>query len=189
MPFPVDPAIMQRHFDELETEVRRRLDDQDLSYREVRLNREVDVRYTMQMFEVPTPVPAGNVDGSIVHGVVEAFEDRYAALYGKGTGFREAGVQAITYRVYGVGQLPFKPDLPHAAVADRPTPPVQESRRALLDLRDGWQQVDIYNYRVLGSGHSFRGPAIVEAPTTAVVIPQGVTATVDRLGNLVLNYV
>jgi N-methylhydantoinase A len=98
-------------------------------------------------------------------------------------------MQAITYRVYGIGQLPFKPDLPHAAVAETASPPVHERRRALLDLRDGWQQVDIYNYSVLGSGHSFQGPAIVEAPTTTVVVPQGATATVDHLGNLVLNYV
>jgi N-methylhydantoinase A len=58
----------------------------------------------------------------------------------------------------------------------------------LLDLRNGWQQVDIYNCSVLASGHSFQGPAIAEAPTTTVVVPQGATATVDRLGNLVLNY-
>jgi N-methylhydantoinase A len=188
MPFPVDSAIVQKHFDALEAEVRRRLDDQGLTYRDVRLTREIDIRYTMQMFEVPTPVTPGDIDATIVHSVTEAFEDRYAALYGEGTGFREAGMQAITYRAYGVGQLPLKPDLPQAAVAETQAPPVHERRRALLDLQDGWQQVDVYNCSVLASGHSFQGPAIVEAPTTTVVVPQGAIATVDRLGNLVLNY-
>jgi N-methylhydantoinase A len=187
-PLPVDPALAQKHFDALEADVRRRLDDQGLSYSEVSITREMDIRYSMQMFEVPTPVPAGVIDEAVTHGVIDTFEERYAALYGKGTGFREAGIQVITYRVYGVGLLPFKPDLPHAPLAGTPTPTVQERRRALVDVRAGWQDVDVYNYAVLGAGHSFTGPAIVEAPTTTVVVPPGVTASVDRLGNLVLNY-
>jgi N-methylhydantoinase A len=32
------------------------------------------------------------------------------------------------------------------------------------------------------------GPAIVDVPTTVVVVPAGVTGLVDRLGNLVLRY-
>jgi N-methylhydantoinase A len=142
----------------------------------------------MQMFEVSTPVPPGPIDQDVVEGVMTAFEDRYAALYGRGTGFREAGLQAITYRVYGLGELPFKPVLPTIAQAKTPHPPIQNRRRALLDVRTGWQDVAIYNYAVLAAGHEFDGPAIVEAPTTTVVVPQGAKATVDLLGNLVMNY-
>jgi N-methylhydantoinase A len=84
--------------------------------------------------------------------------------------------------------LPFKPDLPHVPTASTPAPPVHHRRRALLDIRAGWQDVAIYNYSVLQGGHVFAGPAIVEAPTTTVVVPEGATASVDRLGNVVLNY-
>ena len=142
------------------------------TFGEVRLTREVDVRYTMQIFEVATPVPDGALDEAAVKDIVDAFEDRYAKLYGAGTGFSEAGVQAITFRVYGTGVLPFKPDLPQAPVATDPVPPVQQRRRALLDVRAGWQDVAVYNYGVLAAGHRFAGPAIVEAPTTTVVVPR-----------------
>jgi N-methylhydantoinase A len=185
---PVDPQVMQRNFSTLEDGARERLRQQGLTYSNIRLIREIDVRYTMQMFEVPTPVPSGDIDAQVVADVMAAFEDRYAALYGKGTGFKEAGLQAITYRVYGIGELPFKPELPPAPQASFATPPVQNRRRALLDARAGWQDVDVYSYAVLASGHTFDGPAIVEAPTTTVVVPQGATAVIDRLGNLVMNY-
>jgi len=185
-PLPADPQNVQRHFEDLEADVRRRLDAQGLTFDDIRVTRELDVRYSMQIFEVPTPVPAGVIDEQTVRGIVDAFEQRYAALYGRGTGFRDAGVQAITYRVYGTGILPFKPDLPSAPAAPDRTPPVQERRRAYLDIRAGWQDTDVYNYSVLGAGHAFAGPAIVEAPTTTVVVPPGTSAAVDRLGNLIL---
>jgi len=185
---PGDPAVAQAHFDALEEGVRRRLDEQGLTYRNVRIEREIDVRYTMQIFEVATPVASGPIDQQAMDDVVTAFEDRYSALYGEGTGFREAGIQGITYRVYGTGELPFKPQLPAVAAATTDTPPVQSRRRALLDITAGWQDVAIYDYADLAAGHRFSGPAIVEAPTTTVVVPEGADASVDRLGNLVLNH-
>ena len=187
-PLPVAPEIMEKNFAALEQEMRDRLDQQGLTYRATRLVRELDVRYTLQMFEVSTPVPSGPIDAGVVERVMAAFEERYAALYGKGTGFKEAGLQAITYRVYGLGELPFKLELPQVATATTPQPPIQNRRRALLSISDGWQDVAVYNYSALASGHTFDGPAIVEAPTTTVVVPHGATASVDQLGNLVMNY-
>ena len=44
----------------------------------------------------------------------------------------------------------------------------------------------VYDYRELRAGHRIAGPAIVEVPTTTVVIPGGTTATVDALGSLII---
>jgi N-methylhydantoinase A len=110
-------------------------------------------------------------------------------LFGEGSGFREAGVQFITYRVFGTGTLPFKPQLPEISAPETSgPPPVKERRRAMLDLRAGWQEVEVYDYTALHRDHHIDGPAIVEAPTTTVVIPPTTSATVDHLGNLVIRY-
>src|ERR1700732_1012551 len=93
---PVSLMIIEKNSAALEQDMRDRLGQQGLSYRDTRIVREIDVRYTMQMFEVSTPVPPGPIDQDVVEEVMTAFEERYAALYGKGTGFREAGLQAIT---------------------------------------------------------------------------------------------
>ena len=57
-----------------------------------------------------------------------------------------------------------------------------------LGARRGWQDADIYDYRDLAAGHELKGPAVVEAPTTTVALPEGCIGRVDRLGNLVIRY-
>ncbi len=57
----------------------------------------------------PPPIPAGNLDAEEIARASDLFEQRYAELYGEDSGFREAGIQAITYRVRATGILPFSP--------------------------------------------------------------------------------
>lgn len=187
--FPVDAATMERNFAQLEEEVRRRLAAQNVDFKSISLVREADIRYTMQIFEVPTPVPDGRIDEKAVQETAKNFEERYAALYGPGTGFREAGLQIITYRVFGTGVLPFKAELPAlAGKADSKEPVAKQTRRAMLDGRSGWLDVPVFDYSVFSAGSYLSGPAIVEAPTTTVVVPPDTYAVVDHLGNLVIRY-
>jgi N-methylhydantoinase A len=171
---------------ELEKRVRDGLDRQGVKFATVELHREIDMRYAMQLAEVTAPVANGPLDTAAVEDAAAAFEERYAALYGAEAGFREAGIQAITFRVRGIGVLPFSPafpEIPAAASAD-PTDAQVGTRPVCLDAAAGFVDTAIYDYRELRAGHVLTGPAIVEVPTTTVVVPGGTTATVDRLGNL-----
>lgn len=186
--FPVEPSRVEGNLQQLEQDVLRRLQEQRVDFTDVSTSREIDARYTMQIFEVSTPVQGGPLDEQGVLQVSHDFERRYAGLFGEGSGFREAGVQFITYRVFGTGRLPFKPELPTLLEEGHGPAPVKQRRRAMLDLRAGWQDVAIYDYAALRRGHTLEGPGIVEAPTTTVVVPPGTSATVDQLGNLVIRY-
>ena len=185
--FPPAPARLQAIFSALEAELATQLTDQGLSFTKVTFEREVDVRYTMQLAEVTTPISAGPLDEAAILAIGEAFENRYAQLYGKDAGFRDAGMQFITYRVRARGCLPIRPELPlceKRAMAAQP----RATRPVFLDVRRGFEPTHIYDYRDLGLDDALRGPAIVEAPTTTVAIPHGCDATLDRLGNLVIRY-
>ncbi|MEV6639052.1 hydantoinase/oxoprolinase family protein [Amycolatopsis sp. NPDC051371] len=182
---PFDPQRAERNFDRLEQRVREGLDRQGLKFEKVELYREVDMRYSMQLAEVTTPVVQGPLDMAAIEEAAAGFEERYAALYGKDAGFREAGIQAITFRVRGVGILPFSPRLPEVPVADSPATPAG-TRPVCLDAALGYVGTAVYDYRELRSGHVLTGPAIVEVPTTTVVVPAGSTGTVDHLGNLTI---
>jgi N-methylhydantoinase A len=187
--FPVEPETMERNLAQLEEEVGRGGAAQNVDFKSVSLVREADIRYTMQIFEVSTPVPPGRIDEGAAQIIADNFEERYASLYGAGTGFREAGLQIITYRVFGTGTLPFKAELPILESKGGPKKPVaKQTRRAMLDGRSGWMDVSVFDYSVLGAGSSLTGPAIVEAPTTTVVIPPNTSAVVDDLGNLIIRY-
>ena len=130
----------------------------------------------------------GALDAAAIEAAAAAFEQRYAELYGKDAGFREAGIQAITFRVRGIGVLPFSPELPVVPAADAADPAAAQTgtRPVCLDARAGFVDTAIYDYGALRAGHVLTGPAIVEVPTTTVVVPAGTTGTVDHLGNLTI---
>lgn len=185
--FPPEVDLVNETFAGLEEELRLRLIDQGLEFSEIHYEREADVRYTMQMAEVSTPVPSGTLDAGQIEAVGERFEQLYENIYGKGSGFRDAGLQVITYRVRAVGSLHIRPELPEHPVLDTP-PSSTGTRDVFLDIVNGLEPAAIYDYRELGASHKISGPAVVEAPTTTVALPRGTTATVDRLGNLVIRY-
>jgi len=185
--FPMPAARVNELFGQLEDELQQRIADQGLEFTEIRFEREADIRYTMQLAEVSTPVPSGRLDDGAVRLVGAKFEELYERLYGKGTGFADAGLQVITYRVRAIGCLPTRPTLPELT-RERREPQPRGTRQVFLDVRHRWQDTRIYDYRDLSTGAVIDGPAVVEAPTTTVAIPQGCTGKVDRLGNIVLRY-
>jgi N-methylhydantoinase A len=151
--------------------------------------RELDVRYSAQMAEVSTPVPNGKLDDAGVQGIIDAFEQRYEDIYGKGTGFSAAGFEFITYRIRAVGRLTAPPKLPELEAADSSEAPVESGRRKInIDPARGWEEARLYDYRVLRGGHVLEGPALVEAITTTVVVPGDATGRVDHLGNLAISF-
>ncbi|WP_157250245.1 hydantoinase/oxoprolinase family protein [Nonomuraea typhae] len=185
---PVETATVNAVYGGLEAELEQRLSEQGLAFSAVAYEREADIRYTMQLAEVSTPVPGGTLTAAQVEQVGADFEARYESLYGEGTGFPDAGLQLITYRVRAVGTLPIAPTLPdHPEPAGRQPEP-SGVREVFLDVRAGRRPATIYDYGSLGTGHRISGPAVVEAPTTTVALPPGTHATVDRLGNLVIRF-
>lgn len=184
-PFPLDPVRVEETFAALSRTVSEGLARQGLALARVELHREIDIRYSMQLAELATPVDEGVVDTAALEACVARFEAQYASLYGAETGFREAGVQAITFRVRGEGILPFAPTLPKVEAATSPTPEPKMRRMVRLD-RAGYVDTPVHDYTTLRAGHRIDGPAIIEVPTTTVVVPAGMRSEVDALGNLVI---
>ena len=174
-------------FEELDRELDARLAAQELKFASVIHNREVDMRYTMQLAEVTTPVLEEVPDLPGMDRLAAQFGDQYERLYGKGAGFADAGLQLITYRTRAIGVLPIRPRLNEASRSPEPPAPGSH-RQVLLDPLTGWEEAAIYDYTALARDHEIPGPAVVEAPTTTVAIPRGCRAVVDRLGNLVIHY-
>ena len=185
--FPPDPERAEQAFAKLEEELKAQLQEQSLSFSSVVIEREADMRFTMQLAEVTTPMEPGPINAEAITRLGQAFEAAYANLYGKDAGFREAGMQIITYRMRARARLPIRPELPQLERNAQPAKP-RTTRRAFLDERRGWQDTAVYDYRDLGRGDQLVGPAVVETPTTTVALPQDCTATLDRLGNMVISY-
>ena len=185
--FPPKPERLEQAFTKLEEELKVQLNEQALSFSSIVIEREVDMRFTMQLAEVTTSITPGPINADAVTKLGQAFEAAYASLYGKDTGFRDAGMQIITYRMRARARLPIHPELPPLKGGNKRARP-KGTRRAFLDIRCGWQDTAVYDYRDLGRNDELAGPAVVETPTTTVALPEGRTATLDQLGNMVIRY-
>jgi len=186
--FPLDVDDVNAEFAALEARLAEDLDRQRIRFASTSTSRQIDVRYSLQLAEVATPVPDGRLDREMVDAVGAAFEDRYRRLFGPEAGYRGAGLQAITYRAYATGVLPTRPRLSELTAKDRSGPLTPRSRRPVWQVAAlGWQEAAIYHYDDVRAGDTFTGPAVVEAATTTISVPDGTTATVDLLGNLRLN--
>ncbi|QEC46127.1 hydantoinase/oxoprolinase family protein [Baekduia soli] len=145
---------------------------------------EVDMLYRGQSHAVAVPVtlPGG---GAAVAGadVAAAFDRRYEEAYGQTL----AGVPVLlqTLRTAVVGRRPrvdlsgFRP--PDGATADaarRATRPVWTDGR--------WQDTPVYDRLALPAGARLEGPAVLQQPDTTILVEPGSTATVDALGNLLI---
>ncbi|GGJ71675.1 hydantoinase/oxoprolinase family protein [Streptomyces brasiliensis] len=188
--FPVEHTVLESHYARLEADLQRALDRQKVKFQDVTMQREVDLRYSMQVNELATTIPDGEFTERTGDEILERFEEQYERINGSGAGYREAGVQAITYRARARASLDFPvilPDVAQAAGAD-PAEALLHERHVCLDSQTGFVPTPVYDYARLRAGHEITGPAIVDVPTTVVVVPAGVTGRVDRLGNLVLSY-
>lgn len=183
---PTDPHTVEANFMRLETDILEELAAQGLSFAEVDLVRELDMRYSMQLAELPTHVNKPVTQQELADAM-DRFERQYADLFGEGSGFAAAGIQGITYRVRAVGHLDAELTVPELPTSDgsAASAAVVGTRPVRLD-ESGYQETTIYDYRLLRPGHELTGPAVVEVPTTTAVIPAGMTGVIDHIGNLVI---
>ena len=89
---PVDAALLERTFAELEAEVIGQLRARTDARVPIEVSREADLRFTRQNWEVTVALPSGRIDEHAVRQLEQAFLDKYERLYGKGLALRESGI-------------------------------------------------------------------------------------------------
>jgi N-methylhydantoinase A len=107
--------------------------------------------------------------------VAEAFHARHEALYTYA--LRDQPPVLINARVAVIGVLPSMP-----AEAVRPAgPPVPPRGHRAVHL-GAWRDVPVFGFDEMAAGQAVAGPAIVESPTTTILLRPGDAATVTAHG-------
>lgn len=152
----------------------------------ITLHRLVEMRYKRQVHELTVEVPHGTLDEASVTMIAAEFEAMYERLYGLGAGFSGAGIEMISYSVVGTGRT-AKPVLPRAEPGDPgPMLALKSTRPAYFPEAARFVDTKVFDYARLRAGHVVRGPAIIEAPTTTMVVPPEHLATVDPFQNVII---
>ena len=187
MVLPVEPEAVQAVFDELVDRVRAQFARGGFDEEEIDFVRSIDMRYARQMNIVTVPIDNGSkFDAPLVGKSIDRFEELYRQRYGSDSGFRDAGVELVTFRLRGATRTQ-KPRPPRQQfTSPDPSAAFVERRRAWVDDRGAFQEVDGYRWDRLRAGNVVQGPAIVWSAITTVVLRSIDAAQVDERGNLVL---
>jgi N-methylhydantoinase A len=151
--------------------------------------RSIELRYRRQVHVVTTPVEGPDVlSDDDMEAVVSRFEGLYEGRFGVGSGYREAGIEMVNFRVRGVGSL-GKPQLHLSELGDTdPSAACADRREAYFVSERSMVEVPCYDFEKLVPGNRIEGPAIVWTPITTVVVNPGQVAACDQFKNIAISW-
>jgi N-methylhydantoinase A len=181
---PFDLDLINRTFSELEETGRKQLRADGFEEADMGFQRFFEIKYKMQIHQLAVSVPAGRLGEQEMEAVVERYEEIYESFYGKGSAYRDAGVEIGLFKINAIGRM-IKPTIPSHEENS------QEARRGEREIywRDlgGSRSTPIYAGERLGPGIRIEGPAVVEYPETTLVLHPHASGGVDGAGNFVIN--
>jgi N-methylhydantoinase A len=174
-----DAGEVEARFEEMEAEGRETLSSENVAPGEMRLRRQMDLRYYGQSYEITVDYPEGPIEGRIQHAV-KAFQSRHREIYG----YSDEGepVELVNLRLRAVGLIQ-KPELREISpVSGKPSP--TEFRSVYFEGSGSWVETPVFDRDGLGAGSVFKGPAVVEQYDSTTVVYTGWSGKVDRFGVL-----
>ncbi len=151
---------------------------------QVRTELVVEARYRAQVWELDTPLPARRIaDTYDVATLAEAFHQTHERVYA----VRDEGspVEFVNWKGRIAISL-FAPPPPPDALARSYDPP-PDTRRECFFAETGRAATPIFRGAALMPGARISGPAIIEEPTTTIVVYPGLSAELSAAGNYILH--
>ena len=183
---PADPSRVNENFAELVRRAEADLGSAGFSPSEMAITRSVDIRYRYQVHELNVPLASGTA--LLTEGDLERlyadFDDAYEKAYGKGSGYREAGKEILTFRVTAVGLL-NKPRIKEEPAAGASADGARKPERSVFfEELGGFAPTAVYEFQRMTPGMGLSGPAVIETPVTTVVVNPRDRAAIDGFRNI-----
>jgi N-methylhydantoinase A len=176
----VEPADLTDRFESLAAGRRDRLADEGYPPERRRFQRAVDLRYRGQSFDLRVPIPDGHLDDDALATVADRFHERHEQRYGHAS--PDEPIELVTLRLRSRGLV----DPPELSVTEGSTDGAEPRTTRTASFDGDTLETPVYDRAGLDPGATFDGPAVVEGTESTVVVPPGATATVDDLGNGVI---
>jgi N-methylhydantoinase A len=148
------------------------------------LRRHADMKFSLQVYEVETAVPDGEINDAWARQLLETFYTTYDSRFGEGSGYKGAGAVITTLRVT-VASKTEKIPLFHDDTKARAAQP-QAARPVYWNENRALTDTPVYWGPDLKSGNTLPGPGIIEYPNTTIAVRPGQTLRIDGFGNAVL---
>jgi N-methylhydantoinase A len=163
------PADIAAAYRAMEAEARAMLTRAGIPPARQEIGRSADLRYRRQAYELTLPVAAGPITADSLTALAASFHDKHRMTYGHAS--PDEPVQLVNVRVSAVGHL-------HGLALGRGgSEPAQAgaapSVRTVYFRERGLTPCEILPRTTLVPGAERRGPLIVEAADTTIVVPPG----------------
>lgn len=181
---PPDPTEINQVYVDLERSAGGEMEQEGFTKKEIEFHRTIGLRFRLQMHEVITPVPQGKITEKVLEKVYAEFARLYERKHGKGSAYKEAGMEIISFQLRAVGRLP-KPELrEYEKTKTGPEQALIHNRPVFFDGKK--KDTNVYRYDLLTHGHELKGPAIIVTPVTTIVIHPGQRASLDAYKNVII---
>jgi N-methylhydantoinase A len=176
----VDWSHLNGLFDEMEQDARALLSE--AGARECNIQRQADMRYVGQGFEIKVDVPAGQLSAASVAQMRESFYEAYERLFGRR--LDDLPIETLSWRLAASGETP--------AIELNFSSHRTDARNTVKGVRNahfpghGFLPCNVYDRYTLAPGYSFQGPAIIEERESTVIVgPDGRVSIDDHLNLIV----
>jgi N-methylhydantoinase A/oxoprolinase/acetone carboxylase beta subunit len=183
----LDAPALQLVFERLEQQALAQLEEDGIPADRVVVQRIAECRYLGQGYELRVDCGSGAIDGEWVGKLRSDFHDIHEREYSRR--FEEADIEIPNVRVRGVGLMPPLATAEVQRGGDSPEAALTREGEAWFRVGERLEKLPTRYYdRVrLLAGNRLEGPAIVNQYDSTTVIPPGVTAHIDRVGNIVID--
>ena len=189
LPVPSPPEEINQIYAPMIENARKQLKEEGFDGDKVKLEWSIDLRYSRQVHEVTTTVRGATpLDETGATKLVADFEALYERKYGKGSAFREAGIEMTMFRLTARG-LFERPRLEPLPVAGKDCSGAKIDRRPIfVDARNGMTEAEIYDFGRLSPGNIVKGPAVIHTPITTIVLQDKQRGTMDPYRNVLIDF-
>ncbi len=162
----VDPQGLTREFRRMEAKGRALLKEEKVENDRMFFDRLSDMRYKGQSFELSVPVPRGQGNGRLIRYATRAFHQAHEKRYGYSD--PKAPVEIVNIRVQCRGRI--TPRIPRMKASGRSRTAPRFYRTIFLGGRTV-KNCPVYDRSDLEPGSKGKGPCVVEAYDTTIIIP------------------
>jgi N-methylhydantoinase A len=177
----IDAEQVEAQFEEMETEGRETLSKEGVAPGEMRLQRQMDLRYYGQSYEITVEYPEETPENRVSRAV-EAFHGRHGEIYGFSDESEPVELVNLRLRAVGLIKKPGLREIPQGSGQPFPV----AVRSVYFEGSDAWVETSIFERSDLGAGSVFQGPAILEQYDSTTVVYPGWNGELDRFGVLIL---
>jgi N-methylhydantoinase A len=168
--------------DEMAAQTRAELQSDGVPENQIESAFEVDVRYAGQAFEVPLTISTDVLRRDGIDGILKRFDEEHLRLF---TFNMDTPHEIVNLRAVALGA---SLDLPAAELPKGDGNPQAAKMRDHVLWMDGEEKASIiYDRAKLRQGDIIPGPAIVVEMDSTTLIETGCVATVDTVGNILIN--